>query len=285
MGEPPVTPQSFLRRALGPFPRVFAAEAVDADSETSAEGQNLSLYVPESQISESGWDHLRELFVKDEQQRTSEELQNIYRSAISAGIIGFVYGGIPAFIHAKQRYIEQNQGEIYHNRFDAVQSAHRAATRGFIRYGWRWSWRTAMFVTIFNTVNTGLNVYRNKNALSHFVIAGAVTGSLFRINLGLRGLVAGGIIGALLGTPIGSLLIMLQKYHGETVQERKQKDRKTLHELKLEDWKARLHVTEFVHEEIESSLQKNQSENDAQKIEALLNLPRNPSSTDKEDKD
>ncbi|KAL2805063.1 complex I assembly factor TIMMDC1, mitochondrial precursor, partial [Daubentonia madagascariensis] len=220
-----------------------------------------------------------------EHQRTSKELQDIYKAAVSAGIIGWAYGGIPAFIHAKQRYIEQSQAEIYHNRFDAVQCAHRAATRGFIRYGWRWSWRTAVFVTIFNTVNTGLNVYRNKNALSHFVIAGAVTGSLFRINLGLRGLVAGGIIGALLGTPIGSLLMALQKYCGETVQERKQKDRRALHELKLEEWKARLQVTEFLPAEIESSIQKNLSEEDAKKIEELLNLPRNPPTTEKQEKD
>ncbi|XP_058411832.1 complex I assembly factor TIMMDC1, mitochondrial [Diceros bicornis minor] len=281
----PPAPRCLFCRALGPFPRVFAAGAVAADSEALAEDQKLRSYVPEPRYPESGWDRLRELFVKDEHQRTSKELENIYQAAVSAGIIGWVYGGIPAFIHAKQRYIEQSQAEIYHNRFDAVQSAHRAALRGFIRYGWRWSWRTTVFVTIFNTVNTGLSVYRNKNALSHFVIAGAVTGSLFRINLGLHGLVAGGIIGALLGTPIGSLMMALQKYYGETVQERKQKDRKALHELKVEEWKARLQFTELLPEEIESSLQKNQSKDDAKKIEALLNLPRNPPSTEKQDKD
>uniref|UniRef100_A0A8C5L9G0 Complex I assembly factor TIMMDC1, mitochondrial n=1 Tax=Jaculus jaculus TaxID=51337 RepID=A0A8C5L9G0_JACJA len=165
------------------------------------------------------------------------------------------------------------------------QSAHRAATRGFIRYGWRWSWRTGLFVTIFNTVNTGLTVYRNKSSLSHFVIAGAVTGGLFRINLGLRGLVAGGILGTLLGLPMGSLLMALQKYHGETVQERKEKDRKALHELKLEEWKTRLKVTELLPEEIESSLQKNQPEDDVKKIETLLSLPRNPSSSAEQNKD
>ncbi|XP_008050824.1 complex I assembly factor TIMMDC1, mitochondrial isoform X2 [Carlito syrichta] len=248
MEVPPPVPRGFLCRALGPFPRVFAAEAEAAGSETLAEDQKLPFYVPEPHYPESGWDRLRELFVKDERHRTSKELQDIWKAAASAGIIGWAYGGIPAFIHAKQRYIEQSQAEVYYNRFDAVQSAHRAATRGFIRYGWRWSWRTAVFVTIFNTVNTGLNVYRNKNALSHFVIAGAVTGSLFRINLGLRALMAGGIIGALLG-------------------------------------KARLQVTEQLPEEIESSLQKNQSEDDAKKIEALLNLPRNPSATEEQDKD
>ncbi|XP_057552954.1 complex I assembly factor TIMMDC1, mitochondrial isoform X2 [Hippopotamus amphibius kiboko] len=278
-------PRSLLCRAPSPFPRVFAAEAVAADPKTLVEDQKLPSYVPEPQYPESGWDRLRELFVKDEQQRTSKELQDIYKAAISAGIIGWAYGGIPAFIHAKQRYIEQSQGEVYHNQLDAMQSAHRAATRGFIRYGWRWSWRTAMFVTVFNTVNTGLSVYRNKNAVSHFVIAGAVTGSLFRINLGLPGLVAGGIIGALLGTPIGSLLMALQNYCGETVQERKQKDRKAVQELKLEERKARLQFTELLPEEIESSLQKNRSKDDAKKIEELLNLPRNPSSTDTEHKD
>ncbi|XP_004706554.2 complex I assembly factor TIMMDC1, mitochondrial [Echinops telfairi] len=236
MEEPRKAPPSCLRRALGPFPRVFAAEAVAAESQTPAERPKPPPYVPESHYPESGWDRLRELFIKDDQQRRSEELQNICKAAVSAGIIGFVYGGVPAFVHAKQRYVEQSQAEIYHNRFDAVQAAHRAATRGFIRYGWRWSWRTAVFVTTFNSVTTGLNVYRNKNALSHFVIAGAVTGSLFRINLGLRGLVAGGVIGALLGTPIGSLLVLLQRYCGETVQERKERDRKSLHERQLEEW-------------------------------------------------
>ncbi|XP_062959854.1 complex I assembly factor TIMMDC1, mitochondrial [Cynocephalus volans] len=285
MEVPPFAPRSFLFRVLSPFPRVFAAEAVAADSEALAEDKKLPPFVPKPHYPESGWDRLLELFVKDEQQRTSKELDNICRAAVSAGIIGWVYGGIPAFIHAKQRYIEQSQAEIYHNRFDAVQCAHRAATRGFIRYGWRWSWRTTVFVTVFNTVHTGLNVYRNENTLSHFVIAGAVTGSLFRINLGLRGLVAGGIIGALLGTPIGSLLMALQKYCGETVQERKQKDRKVLHELKMEEWKARLQITEIFPEEIESSLQKNQYEDDVKKIEVLLNLPRNASARDTQDKD
>ncbi|XP_053421413.1 complex I assembly factor TIMMDC1, mitochondrial [Nycticebus coucang] len=285
MEVPPPAPRSFLRGALDPFPRVFAAESMAADSEALAGDRKLPLYVPEPYYAESGWDRLRELFVKDKHERWSKELQDILKASVSAGILGWAYGGIPAFVHAKQRYIEQSQAEIYYNRFDAVQSAHRAGTRGFLRYGWRWSWRTAMFVTVFNTVNTSLTVYRNKSALSHFVIAGGVTGSLFRINLGLRGVVAGGIIGALLGTPIGSLLMALQKYYGETIQERKVKDRKALHELKLEEWKARLQVTERLPEDIESSLQNNRSKDDVKKIEELLNLPRNLSTTDTQDKD
>lgn len=285
METPPPAPRSLLCRAWGFFPRVFAAGAVAADSQGFVEDRELRSNVSDPCSPESGWDRLRQLFTKDEQQRFPKEIDYICRAALSAGIIGWAYGGIPAFIYAKKRYIEQSQAEIYHNRFDAVQSAHRAATRGFIRYGWRWSWRTAVFVTIFNTVNTGLTVYRNKDALSHFAIAGAVTGGLFRINLGVRGLVAGSIIGALLGTPMGSLLIALEKHSGETVQERRQKDRKALQEQRLEEWRNSLRATELLPMEIESGLEKIQPEEDAQRIEALLSLPRNPSSPDKQSKD
>ncbi|KAL1788440.1 complex I assembly factor TIMMDC1, mitochondrial [Sigmodon hispidus] len=285
MEAPPPAPRSLLYRAWGPFPRVFAASAVAADSQGFVEDRELLSNGSEPGSPESGWDRLWQLFVKDEQQRISKEVDYICRAAVSAGIIGWAYGGIPAFIYAKNRYIEQSQAEIYHNRFDAVQSAHRAGTRGFIRYGWRWSWRTAVFVTIFNSVNTGLTVYRNKNSLSHFVIAGAATGGLFRVNLGMRGLVAGGIIGALLGAPMGSLLMALQSYCGETVQERRQKDQKALREQKLEEWKRKLQVTELLPEEIESGLEKIHLEEDVQRIEELLNLPRNPPSPDEQDKD
>ncbi|KAM5281121.1 complex I assembly factor TIMMDC1, mitochondrial [Ctenodactylus gundi] len=285
MEGPPPVPRSFLRGALGPLSRVFAAGAVAGDSETLAEKQTLPSCVPEHHYPESGWGRLRELFVNGEKPGIPEEVDSIIRASAAAGVIGFAYGGIPGFINAKQRYIEQSQAEIFHNRFDAVQCAHRAATRGFIRYGWRWSWRTAVFVGIFNTVNTGLTVYRNKNALSHFVIAGAVTGSLFRINLGVRGLVAGGVIGALLGTPLACLMTVLQKYYGETLHERKQKDWQALHEQKLEEWKARLQFTELLPEEIESRIKESQSKDDVSRIEALLSRPRNPLPSETQDED
>uniref|UniRef100_A0A2K5RF77 Translocase of inner mitochondrial membrane domain containing 1 n=1 Tax=Cebus imitator TaxID=2715852 RepID=A0A2K5RF77_CEBIM len=65
MEVPPPASRSFLCRALGPFPRVFAAEPVTADSEALAERQWPPTVVPEPCYPESGWDRLRELFLKD----------------------------------------------------------------------------------------------------------------------------------------------------------------------------------------------------------------------------
>ncbi|XP_009982422.1 PREDICTED: complex I assembly factor TIMMDC1, mitochondrial, partial [Tauraco erythrolophus] len=128
------------------------------------------------------------------------------------------------------------------------QSAHRAGLRGFIRYGWRWSWRVATFVTIFNMVSTGLSVYRNKTTIGNFASAGAFTGALFRMHLGLQGLAGGFVFGMVFGIPAGGLLVMMQKLAGETLHERRNRERRELYEQKLAEWQSRLSVTEVLGE-------------------------------------
>lgn len=50
----------------------------------------------------------------------SEELRNIVKSGIAAAMVGMVYGGLPGARHARERFIQLNQAEIYQNRVDAV---------------------------------------------------------------------------------------------------------------------------------------------------------------------
>ncbi|XP_025939230.1 complex I assembly factor TIMMDC1, mitochondrial [Apteryx rowi] len=181
-----------------------------------------------------------------ERQRFPEETVNIIKSAFSGGVIGWVYGGLPAFRHARKEFIARSHGELFQNRADAVQSAHRAGLRSFIRYGWRWSWRVAAFVAIFNTVSTGLSVYRNKTTISNFAAAGALAGALFRMHLGLHGLAGGSVFGIVFGIPAGGLLMVMQKLAGETLQEKRNRERRELYEQKLEEWQSRLGVTEVL---------------------------------------
>nr|XP_028582717.1 complex I assembly factor TIMMDC1, mitochondrial [Podarcis muralis] len=245
--EPPLAPPQ------GPV-RVSAAS-----SPALAAGQPRALSRPEPPGSGSGWERVRELFRRDELNRYPEETVNIIKATFCGGIVGMVYGGVPGFINAKRRYIEQSQGEIFHNRLDAARTAHRAATRGFIRYGWRWGWRVAAFVAIFNTVSTAMSAYRDKNALSHFAIAGGCTGALFRMHLGLRGLVGGSLFGTLLGVPAGALLMSMQKFAGETLIERRKREQWELYEQKLAEWRTRLSITENISKEMDDVLQEGAS--------------------------
>lgn len=228
---------------------------------------------------DTGWGRIKDLFDRDASQLYPEELSSVIKSGIVAGLAGTIYGGLPAARHARQIYIRASQAEIYTSLVDAVRSAHNAAIRGFVRYGWRWSWRVAAFVTLFNSISTGLSVYRDKYTIGHYAAAGAVTGGLFRLNLGLRGLVAGTLIGAAFGIPAGATVMSMQLLTGEDFRERRKRERRELYEHKLAEWTARLQLIDELIGDLSVSSQAEETNKDAQRIQELLNLPRNEDAT------
>ncbi|NXD23154.1 TIDC1 factor, partial [Spelaeornis formosus] len=197
-------------------------------------------------LPQTGWERLCELWRPDEQQQYPEEALNLARSAFTAGLVGWLYGGLPAFVSARKAFIESSSGDMFQSRADALQSAQRAGLRSFIRYGWRWSWRVAAFATIFNVVSTGLSAYRDKTSISNFAAAGAFTGALFRMHLGLQGLVGGIMFGTAFGLPAGGLLMATYALAGETLQEKRNRERRELYEQKLAQWHSRLNMTEIL---------------------------------------
>ncbi|XP_020506413.1 complex I assembly factor TIMMDC1, mitochondrial [Labrus bergylta] len=231
--------------------------------------------VGKPEFPDTGWERIKDLFDREATHKYPEELTNVIKGGLVAALAGLIYGGLPAARHARERYIQSSQAEIYTSRVDAVRSAHNAAIRGFVRYGWRWSWRVAAFVTLFNSVSTGLSVYRDKNDISHYAAAGAVTGGLFRLNLGLGGLVAGTIIGAVLGIPSGALIISMQSLGGESAIERRRRERSELYDLRLAEWEARLQLTDELIGDLNTSSQAEETSKDMQRIQELLSSPPN----------
>ncbi|XP_031596626.1 complex I assembly factor TIMMDC1, mitochondrial [Oreochromis aureus] len=293
--------QGFIQRARPPFfcfllPRVHAADVAAAQpaqkpssssssSSSSSFTSTAPVPIPSSsslpknigkpEFPSTGWERIKDLFDRDATQKYPEEITNVVNSGALGALAGFVYGGLPAARYARERYIQVSQAELYTNRVDAVRSAHNAAIRGFIRYGWRWSWRVAVIVTLFSSVSTGLSVYQDKDAVSQYVAAGAVTVGLFRLNLGLRGLVAGSVIGAVLGIPVGALVIGLQSLAGEMIRERRRRERRELYEHKLAEWTARLQLTDELISNLNVSSQVEETNKDMQRIQELLSLPQN----------
>lgn len=269
------------------LPRVYAADGAAAQSAQmssstastsptlSAAPRTLPDVMGRPELPDTGWDRIKDLFERHPSQKYPEELTNVIKSGAVAAVAGFLYGGLPAARHARKRYIQMSQAELYTSRVDAVRSAHNAAIRGFVRYGFRWSWRVTAFVTLFNSVSTGLSVYRDKHTLSHYAAAGAVTGGLFRLNLGLGGIVAGSIIGAVLGIPAGFMVISMQALSGETIRERRRRERRELYELKVAEWEARLELTEELIGDLKVSSNENNAAKDLQRIKELLSSPPN----------
>ncbi|XP_068612551.1 complex I assembly factor TIMMDC1, mitochondrial isoform X2 [Brachionichthys hirsutus] len=231
-------------------------------------------FIGKPEYPETGWDRVKDLFAKDVTQWYSDELTDVIKSGLFAGAVGFLYGGLPAARSARQRYIQASQAELYTSRVEAVRSAHNASIRGFLRYGWRWSWRVAALVVVFNSVNTGLSAYRDKSSLSHYAAAGAVAGGLFRLTLGLRGFVAGAIIGTALGIPSGALIIGMQALTGEDVRARRKRERREIYERRLAEWSARLQLTDQLIGDLNVGSEHERTNQDARRIHELLSLPR-----------
>ncbi|XP_072318062.1 complex I assembly factor TIMMDC1, mitochondrial [Eucyclogobius newberryi] len=269
-----------------PLPRVHAADGETAQSAQMPSPTSVSVpgtlpaIMGKPEFPDTGWDRIKDLFERHPTRQYPEEITNVVKSAAVAAVAGLFYGGLPAAREARKRYIQMSQAEIYTGRVEAVRLAHNAAIRGFVRYGWRWSWRVAAFVTLFNTVSTGLSVYRDKSPVSHFAAAGAVTGGLFRLNLGLGGLVAGSVIGAVLGIPAGLMIISMQSLSGETIRKRRQRERRELYELKLAEWEARLQLTDDLIGDLKVSSRVDETTKDLQRIEELLSSPPNKTPSD-----
>ncbi|XP_038151802.1 complex I assembly factor TIMMDC1, mitochondrial [Cyprinodon tularosa] len=261
--------------AAGQMPSSSSSSTTSPAPAAVPQPSTLPKNICKPEFPDTGWERIKDLFDRDETLKHPEELITVIKCGVLGAITGFVYGGLPAARFARQRYIQISQAEVYTSRVEAVRSAHNAAIRGFLRYGWRWSWRVSLIVTLFSSVSTGLSVYRDKDALSNYVAAGAVTVGLYRLNLGLRGLLAGSIIGAVLGVPVGAVVVGLQSLTGETFRERRRRERRELYELKLAEWTARLQMTDELIDSLNVTARPEEATKDVERIEELLRLSQN----------
>lgn len=64
-----------------------------------------------------------------------------------------------------------------------------------------------------------MSTYRGKSSIWEYIAAGSTTGALFRMNLGLRGMVAGSIVGGALGVVAGGASLGIMKLSGTSMEE------------------------------------------------------------------
>lgn len=168
----------------------------------------------------SGWDNVKDAYILNrETGEISREVYELFMMFLLGSAAGSLYGGLPASRHARNRYIQTSDAALYSSKLEAVGTSYNAGTRGFIRYGYRWGWRTGFLALGFHGISSFLAVYRDKTDMYNYAVASVSTGALYRINLGLRGMIGGGIVGALLGIPAGGMLLAAQHLSGVTLLE------------------------------------------------------------------
>ncbi|KAF5290006.1 hypothetical protein FQR65_LT11672 [Abscondita terminalis] len=168
---------------------------------------------------ETGWDRVKQLFMKDDFGRISSELHSIIQIASFSTIFGMLYGGVVYSRNAYLEFMKNNEATAFNSHFEAKRQLQDAVTLSFAKGAFKWAWRLTFFTTTYVTVSTCTAAYRGKNGIIEHCIGGATAGFLYRFKLGPRAWVVGSAVGLVLGTFTGVTTYFLLQATGMTMQE------------------------------------------------------------------
>ncbi|XP_041346720.1 uncharacterized protein LOC121366269 isoform X2 [Gigantopelta aegis] len=155
---------------------------------------------------ETGRHRLHVMFSKEDTGGVSPELSFISQVVFQSAAIVFLLMSIIGGRQGRDMFLMQNQPTVFRSRFLAFRKLHDVVFLESIKCGVKWGWKIAMFTFPFLIVSQSIAVYRNKTSPLEYSVAAGVTGSILKLNLGPKGMFAGGVVGAVMGAMVGVLV-------------------------------------------------------------------------------
>lgn len=183
---------------------------------------------PDTGSKQTGWERVKQMYSKSEYDEVSVELTNVIHSTMCGGFVGACLGGFFSSKVAYINFIENNQATIYKSTADAKKKLQDYVTIAFAKGAYKWGWRLCFFTGTFSLLATTISVYRGDTSIVEYITAGAITGALYKVDLGLAATVVGGCLGAALSTVAGLVILGILKITGVSMDE----IRKALYKLK-----------------------------------------------------
>ncbi|CAK1553515.1 unnamed protein product [Leptosia nina] len=173
----------------------------------------------EEKVSQTGWNRVQCMFKTNDYHELSIELHNVLQTSLMGVFFGVCYGGFTKSRDAYIYFIENNQATSFKSNFDAKRKLQDYVTIAFARGAYRWGWKLGIFSGIYSLIATTISVYRDKNSVLEYIAAGAITGSLYKANLGLAASIVGAGLGAALGVVGGLLIVGMLKVSGVSMDD------------------------------------------------------------------
>nr|SVE93942.1 EOG090X0FS6 [Scapholeberis mucronata] len=172
---------------------------------------------------ETGWDRVKAIFRKDSEFSTlSPELEGTLSAGFAGLFLGLFLGGIPASKIEHDDFIRRNKASSFESHFDAKSKMQHSVTKAMAVGGWRVGWRLALFTGGFTFFTTVVSTYRDKSSVFEYTAGGLLAGSLYKMTMGPKAMVAGGLAGSVLGTGAGVIAVGLMTLTGTTTEELRQ---------------------------------------------------------------
>uniref|UniRef100_A0A8D8J6R7 Complex I assembly factor TIMMDC1, mitochondrial n=1 Tax=Culex pipiens TaxID=7175 RepID=A0A8D8J6R7_CULPI len=168
---------------------------------------------------QTGKERLYLMFSVDEFGRVSNEINSIYQAGFLGFLVGACYGGFISSRVAYMNFMERNQATAFKSSFEAKRKLQDQVTLTFAKGAFKWGWRLALFTTSYIGIQTVISVYRGKSSIYEYLVAGGVTGAMYKFNMGLRGMTSGGLVGLSFGGIAGLLSLAILRATGTTMEE------------------------------------------------------------------
>lgn len=142
-------------------------------------------------------------FSKDEYGEIRPEVAHIPIVVFCGSLVGLMIGGRHGARIRGRATIENNKLTVYTSSHQAEREYLSRVLLGYFQYGCRWGWRTGLYSGIYSTSLTAMSIGREKDDALNYIVAGAATGTVYKIFSGFRGVIVGAVLGAGICTPIG----------------------------------------------------------------------------------
>ncbi|VVC96416.1 RPII140-upstream gene protein [Leptidea sinapis] len=181
-----------------------------------------------SPAAKTGWDRVKEMYSTNDSDEVSLEMHNVLQASMVGVFFGVIYGGFMKSRDAYLYFLENNQATIFKSTFEAKKKLQDYVTIAFAKGGYKWGWRLGFFTGLYSLVATTISVYRDKNSVLEYVVAGTITGAIYKCNLGLAASMVGAGLGAALSLVGGICIIAVLKISGVSMAD----IRKSLYTIK-----------------------------------------------------
>jgi len=222
-------PRLFFKKFLG-IQTVHAETLVAAPANTSTENTSTAVQADVSPLlrvfaqayidKETGKDRFRLILKRDHQNRMSQELVCLGQVMYLTYFISFVTKFVPSWHEAKDQFIREHRGTVFKTRQQAVRLLQDTALVKSLLPAAKFAVKITTFSTSIMIISQGISAYRNKTTPMEYIGAAAITGGIFRLHMGIRGMIAGSVLAGLLGTVVAIPIAGLMKSMGATQEER-----------------------------------------------------------------
>ncbi|KPI97994.1 PREDICTED: RPII140-upstream gene protein [Papilio xuthus] len=187
------------------------------------------LHTPEPHTTKTGLERVKKMFQRDEFGEVSVELHNVVQATMSGAFIGACFGGFLQSREAYVKFIERNQATAFTSTMQAKKQLQDYVTIGFAKGAVHWGWRLGLFTGCFSLFTTMIAVYRGESSLIDYIMAGALTGGVYKANLGVAATIVGATLGGVLSAFGGLLILNILKITGVSMDDL----RRVLYKIKL----------------------------------------------------